>query len=680
MKKRIPINYNKIWVLLSILCLLLIVASAGAAELPARPDVAAPVGETLAAGELVEMVTADSMMELTATTISGNTFLDGADRLSALQNDDGGWDWPLDDGIPSNASPLNTIGPIAQGLAIAYLHTGDEAHLTALENAGALLLTKTNNFSPSDGYLAAQLDAIFGGTTYVDHVLANYYNPLAAGTYDKNGAGTLYDTASYVSLIDTSRANSGIPNLAAWDIAIGLVGAASVGADTTAWINGVEKEINELDGSDSYDVIGLAGAVYGLAFVGEDFDPTAGEHTAAGSLADLAAILASYQIDGGGFAWNSAYVIPDDSNETIQETAYAVLALNEVSPVLYKDAISGAVNYIGTVQLATGGWENYGGSGENNEITGEALWATGAALSVIPEIADPVVCDEATVDISINNVTDLYGYEFKVIYDEDLVSASGKFKYTWFDHGRTPSSDWDANCMDGVCKFALTRVSPDEPVNESGIVASITFTSVHSPNPDSFAVAVEDILLTDRDGFPITPVTPGSVNVDVCGTATVSGLISLQGRLQPNGDNLSVVMNGPYGSYTADPVNQSTGAYTISGVQYLVNGTTGTDYQIIADHYLYLKNALDPLNVVGDIAGLNTKLLGGDANNNGAVGIADLTCIGTDFGTTNTNACDPDPLIEDNKNSTDINADAVVNIQDLAIAGGNFDLHELLGW
>jgi hypothetical protein len=62
------------------------------------------------------------------------------------------------------------------------------------------------------------------------------------------------------------------------------------------------------------------------------------------------------------------------------------------------------------------------------------------------------------------------------------------------------------------------------------------------------------------------------------------------------------------------------------------------------------------------------------------VGIADLTCIGTDFGTTNTNACDPDPLIEDNKNSTDINADAVVNIQDLAIAGGNFDLHELLGW
>ncbi len=162
---------------------------------------------------------------------------DGADRLVALQNDDGGWDWPLDDGSSTNASPLNTVGPIAMGLAQGYAETGDTAHLAALTgatgSAGALLLSKTNNFSPSDGYLAVELDAIAGGTTYSDHVKTNFYDELAAGTYDRNGAGTPYDTAGYVNLIRTGRASRVIANLAAWDIGMGLYSAVAIGASTT---------------------------------------------------------------------------------------------------------------------------------------------------------------------------------------------------------------------------------------------------------------------------------------------------------------------------------------------------------------------------------------------------------------------------------------------------------------
>ncbi|MCK5246616.1 hypothetical protein KAR02_06935, partial [Candidatus Bipolaricaulota bacterium] len=45
---------------------------------------------------------------------------DGGARLEALQNNDGGWDWPLDDGNPGSTSPVNTIGPIAMGLARGY--------------------------------------------------------------------------------------------------------------------------------------------------------------------------------------------------------------------------------------------------------------------------------------------------------------------------------------------------------------------------------------------------------------------------------------------------------------------------------------------------------------------------------------------------------------------------------
>jgi hypothetical protein len=315
-----------------------------------------------------------AVIALLAGTASAGPFQAGGDRLTALQQNDGGWDWPLDDGDLTNASPLNTVGPIAMGLAQAYGVTGDATHLATLENAGTLLLSKTNYFSPSDGYLAATLDGIFGGTTYTDHVLDKFYGTLATGTYDRKGLGTLYDTAGYVDSIRTSRSGD-YANLAAWDIGMGLVGAAMAGADTSAWIAGLKAEIDELDGDGYFDVIGLAGAVYGLAFVGEDFDPTAGEHAAAGDLVDLGAILASYQIDGGGFAWNSNYVIPDDANETTQETAYAILALAKLDRDGYWPQIAGAGAWLASTQLATGGWENYLGDGENNEVTGEALWA-----------------------------------------------------------------------------------------------------------------------------------------------------------------------------------------------------------------------------------------------------------------------------------------------------------------
>jgi hypothetical protein len=267
------------------------------------------------------------------------------------------------------------------GLAQAYLTTGDSGQLAALQDAGALLLTKTNNFSPSDGYLAVQLDQIFGGTAYSDYVKANYYDKLAAGTYDRNGAGTLYNTAQYVDLIRDSRASQGIGNLAAWDVGMGLVAAGEIGADTTAWIDGTKAEINELNGAEYYDVVGLAGALFGLASVGEDFDPTAGQHALASSLGDLADILASYQIaTSGGFDWNSNYVIPNDFDESVQETAYAILALNAVDRAAYIAEIESASDYLKSAQLGTGGWEGYVGSGENNELTGEALWAMKTAV------------------------------------------------------------------------------------------------------------------------------------------------------------------------------------------------------------------------------------------------------------------------------------------------------------
>jgi hypothetical protein len=301
----------------------------------------------------------------------------GADRLVFLQNFDGGWDWPLEDPNPLKPSPTNTIGPIGMGLAKVYgkMRFDDNDYYEALQRAGDFLLAKTNNFSPPDGYLAAELDKFFEGNKYKEHVQKYFYQELKEGTYNRKGLGVLYDTAGYVNSIREARFSQGIANLAAWDVGMGLVGAASSGADISAWVEGVKAEIDELVGGAFYDVIGLAGAIYGLAFVDEDHDPQGGEHESVSSLRDLADILIMYQIEMGGFSYSADYLSPGQDNETIQETSYAILALNEFDCSNYMPKISGAVDYLLSVQLSNGGWKNWAGGGENNEITAEALWA-----------------------------------------------------------------------------------------------------------------------------------------------------------------------------------------------------------------------------------------------------------------------------------------------------------------
>jgi len=303
----------------------------------------------------------------------------GGDRLTATQNGDGGWGWPL-----TGSSAPNTAAPIAMGLLSAYAATGDAGHLNAAIGAGGFVRDVSPPHSTGNGIFMHALSEVTGDAQYANDVKTELYDQLEAGTYTRGG--TDYDTASFAALIGTARAGQGYANLALWDISLAAVGAHRLGADTTDWVTAIQNEINELDGSAYFDVVGLAGGVWALAEIGVDFDPTAGEHAAAGDLADLAAILGGYQIDDGGFTWNSGYTASGNDNETTQETAYAILALDAYDRVAYHDAIAGAGAWLVGSQLGTGGWANYAGGAENNEITGEALWgiqtvpAPGAAV------------------------------------------------------------------------------------------------------------------------------------------------------------------------------------------------------------------------------------------------------------------------------------------------------------
>ena len=280
---------------------------------------------------------------------------------------------------------------------------------------------------------------------------------------------------------------------------------------------------------------------------------------------------------------------------------------------------------------------------------------------------DSLFCtsESTTVLIDLDQVAGLYGYQLEVTYDDSLASASGAFVNSFFDtvtDANIPSG-WNADCTTtpGTCKFSAVKLHPATPINGSGTLAQITLTGA---TPGTFNMTFGTNTLTDIDGIQISHNVAAPLPVTVCGYATISGNITMQGRPGNNVDAGTVTMTEQaptsFSSVAPVPFSASNGAYSIS-VPYL---PTGSSYKILAEHGLYLDNE-DTILVTGSLANKNTRLWGGDANNDGKVSIADLSCIGGSFGGPVVGSCAG--------GSSDINADNVINVQDLAIAGGNFD-------
>jgi len=482
-----------------------------------------------------------------SSAVWANALSDGIARLIETQNSDGGWGWPVTGG-----SAVNTIGPIGMGFTRAYQYTQTPEHLQALQLTGNFLLTKQNNFSPSDGYLANALDGIFTGTTYKDHLNTYFYGPLAAGNYFRQGDATPYSTQTYVNRIRTNRSGSQA-NMAAWDLGMGLVGAASCGvsgAELTIWIDAVKAEIDELDSNNYYDVIGLAGALYGLAYVNEEFDPTAGSHAGASSVADLAAILASYQINNGGFAWNSAYVIPNDGNETIQETSYALMALNEVNRALYLPNLIGGADYINSQQLANGGWENYPGSGENNEITAEALWSFDDATA--PDPVYPVV----------NQTQGLYYTTIQA-----AISAANHGDIITVEPGTYTEA---LDVTKGISLISLGTTTETIINCPNGVL-----TTGIKIRPNLGTVVI--------DGFTVQGFTEGGIiqgmasatgtTAKIYNNIVISNGVYLRNGIQVTGNNSEVIGNIVYGAPLTDEW-ASTGILAVNGSGFIIQNNT----------------------------------------------------------------------------------------------------------
>lgn len=327
----------------------------------------------------------------------------------------------------------------------------------------------------------------------------------------------------------------------------------------------------------------------------------------------------------------------------------------------------------------TGNIHLSGFAGQSGQETSKVLIRVGS----IPEAAfnpddSALVCNSSELRIDFRDMPAFYGYQFKVQYNDALLDATGAFDNTWFNttsNANVPGG-WAASCAGGVCKFAVSKVSPAVPISGSGPVGKITFTAQAAGVSN---VALVSLIVTDIDGFAITAAAPPPVELTTCGRATISGKVSLQGRLTPlDGGEVKAVDTGGIFPPVTVPFDAA-GNYSLSNLPVLPAGST---YRLRATHILYLGNektvALSP---GAALSNQNTRLLGGDADNSGlnppgtvGVDISDLGCVAGAFDGP------PMPCGAFALSSTDINKDSVTNIQDLAITGGNYAKNPFQLW
>jgi hypothetical protein len=282
-----------------------------------------------------------------------------------------------------------------------------------------------------------------------------------------------------------------------------------------------------------------------------------------------------------------------------------------------------------------------------------------------PNPSLPVFCgtDTSTYTVNLSGVTNLWGYQFQAHYDPLLATAVGGWVDSWFDT-TGGSKPWAATCSGGTCKFSVSKVAGAgvNPVSGGGPVAILTFTGIA---PGNFNLTFDNVLLSDRDALPIAQ-TLTAVPLTVCGFASASGTVSLQGRATPFDSGKVKLTDGAFGSYETN-FSAADGMWSISNIKVMPGGTS---YTFDASHGLYLGNRMSQLLTPGAYAAAATKLLGGDQDNNGTINSTDLTNIGLVFGATGVTP----------GTGSDINADGNVNILDLVLVGGNFGLSSPQPW
>ncbi|MFP3897171.1 MAG: cohesin domain-containing protein [Anaerolineales bacterium] len=150
----------------------------------------------------------------------------------------------------------------------------------------------------------------------------------------------------------------------------------------------------------------------------------------------------------------------------------------------------------------------------DRELHGAELQGSAGTIRILPETANMDQGEEVTVYVWLEDVGDYYGLDFKLDYDESVVSVpAGQVTPLWevFDESNHFMIKNQAD--DGTVWYAITNINPAEPFTGTGRVCSITF---RGDTPGTSALDFSSAEGSTRHGEALYPT-------QVDGSVVVSG-------------------------------------------------------------------------------------------------------------------------------------------------------------
>jgi hypothetical protein len=251
---------------------------------------------------------------------------------------------------------------------------------------------------------------------------------------------------------------------------------------------------------------------------------------------------------------------------------------------------------------------------------------TVATLSLDP--AGPVVLSvgsNADVDIRMDNITNVYGAQVKLSFDETIIQVSGE----QLTPGTCPQPDIpqlnEADNSTGVIEYAVAQKAPTEPCN-GGVMATINFECVAEGES---SVAFTENIISDPNGIAILHTAVGGSIKCEPAVFEITGEVALQAWTDPTG--VQVSLYDSQGLVDGPMEVGSDGLF-----KFLANDETKT-YRVVAEYDRYLPvQKTDITGINGMVVNLGPATLqAGDINGDGKINILDLTALGGNFGKEN---------------------------------------------
>lgn len=271
-----------------------------------------------------------------------------------------------------------------------------------------------------------------------------------------------------------------------------------------------------------------------------------------------------------------------------------------------------------------------------------------------------------TLDLQVTSAVSLQGFDVTLTYDPEVVTLD-----SWSHGGMlSPTALVAQTNTPGLLRLAVVQLGGTPPSGD-GIILRLTFSGV---GVGTSAVTISNAEFTNGSagGVSTPALVDGSLIVGydpaLLDRFVLSGEVSLQGQLQRAGAPFSLAPGqtyviGPYSAVSTD-----------------LSGTNLDFGLVVADSYLITTNQPRYLNLTADLSKTvmvsesknaiqAIRLIAGNAIwTDNVIDAADASLVGASYGLTVADLPAGEVL------DADLNFDGIVDLKDLALVAGNFDL------